>query len=707
MPQHLYLDTETFSDVPIKNGLHAYVEGNERPVEVMLFAYAVDDAPVVVVDLTNGEEIPTDILTMCTDPSVVKVMHNSQFDRTVLRTDPNIELTIPVNQIDDTMILALAHGLPAGLGDLCEVLRIPADKAKDKRGRQLIQLFCKPRPKKVKIRRATRETHPQDWEDFITYAGSDIEAMRIAHNSIPRWNMPRIDMTVSKTDFTPGCERSLWELDQRINDRGFRIDIALANAAVDTMERAKETLAKRVKKLTNGEVQRATQRDVFLKYIEEEHNTDLPDLRKTTLEKRLDDPYISPELRELFAIRLEASTTSVSKYTKLLQTVSRDGCLRATLQFDGANRTRRWAGRLFQPQNLPRPSHKQSVIDSFIEDLKDDCADLIHQDVIALTSSSVRGCIVPREGRKLCVADLSNIEGRFAAWVCGEEWKIKAFEDYDNGIGPDLYVKAYANMFNVDPTQVGSAERQIGKVTELMLGYGGGVGAFLTGAITYNIDLNELADVAWPKIPERIKREAQIFLDWTKQQKRSTFGLTDEVFKTCEALKRMWREAHPAISNFWKDIEATVRQSLLTPGVEFRCGDHIRVITKGSWLRVILPSGHSLCYPSPRVEGDNISYFGVNQYTRKWQRIKTYGGKFLENICQSGARDVMAWNMPSVEQQGYEIILTVHDELITEVPNTPVWNCETLSKILSTNPVWASRLPLAAQGFEALRYRKD
>ena len=692
MTSYLYQDTETFSPVPIKNGVHAYAE----EVEVMLYAYAFDDEPVEVVDLTKGEVIPERVLTALKD-DVTSVFHNSHFDRTVMRHDLGID--IRAENIHDTMVQALAHGLPGGLGILCEIMGVPTDQAKDKEGKKLINRFCKPLPKNQKLRRATSKTHPEEWTKFVDYAKNDIEAMRVISKKIPMWNY-------KANGEAQGCERTLWELDQKINDRGFKVDVDLAHAAIRAVEIKQIELAEQTIEATSGEVERATQRDKMLQHILKAYNVFLPDLQKSTLERRVNDTNLPEAVRELLALRLEASTTSTSKYKKLIDCVSSDERLRATLQFDGAMRTRRWAGRLFQPQNLPRPQYKNARIETAIEALKLDGLDLIEDDIMGMTSSCIRGCIVASEGKKLSVSDLSNIEGRFAAWVADEEWKNQAFRDFDNGKGHDLYKVAYARAFNVTPESVNDSQRQIGKVMELMLQYAGGVGAFLTGAASYGIDLEALADTALQNIPEVFKQEAKGFYDWSIKQNRSTYGLSQRAFITCDALKRMWRHAHPQISSIWKDLEIAATKAINNKGELYECRK-LRVVCKGPWLRIILPSGHSLCYPSPRVENGNISYMGTNPYTRKWERIKTYGGKFFENICQSGSRDVMAYNMPLAEAQGYAIILTVHDELITETPDNDNFSHENLSEILATNPHWCPDLPLAAGGFEGYRYRKD
>lgn len=699
----LYLDTETFSTVPIKNGHYRYAED----VEIMLLAYAFEDEEPEVIDLTQGQTIPKGVQSAMLDPVITKVFHNSPFDRTVLREGLGID--IPAEQIYDTMVQALAHGLPGALDRLCAVMGVPLEDSKSESGKNLIQLFCKPLPKNWTLRRATAKTHPEDWQEFVSYAGSDIKAMRAIKNKMPRWNYHPVDPQETRNELTPGeFEYQLWLLDQRINDRGFLVDVDLAEKAVSAIKKRQKILAERTNDLTHGDVEKATQRDKLLFHICEYYGVNLPDMRKSTIERRLNDPELPDAVRELLAIRLAAATTSTSKYNSLLRSVCCDSKLRGTLQFDGATRTRRWSGRLFQPQNLPRPTHKQKDIDFAIEAIKEEALDLFEpEDIMGLCSSSVRGCIIAPPGKKLVVSDLSNIEGRKGAWFANEEWKLQAFSDFDNGTGEDLYKRAYAKAFNVDPSDVDKDERQIGKVMELFLQYEGGVGAFLTGALTYGIDLDELAKRAWPRIPAHIQQEAKEFLDWTNKRRRSTFGLDDKVFMALDGLKRMWREAHPNIASLWPELKNGAIEAIKTPGKDIT----VRRVTfrrKGRWLRCILPSGASLCYPAPQIdEKDNISYMGVNQYTRKWSRIKTYGGKFLENICQSSSRDVLAYNMLPAENQGYEVLLTVHDELITQAPDSAFYSAENLSAILATPPAWCEGLPLAAGGFESYRYRKE
>lgn len=690
----LYLDLETYCEVPITNGTHAYAES----AEVMLFAWAIDDGPVRVWDCTDSATMPGPLRAALEDPTVLICAHNSAFDRTVLRhAAPHQAARIAAMAPDrwrDTMVKALAHSLPGALSDLCDILKVDTDKAKDKDGRTLIMLLCKPRPVSSKLRRATRETHPAEWARFIDYAGHDIEAMRAIDAKLPAWNYQ-------------GDELALWHLDQRINDRGVLMDADLAHAAIRAVERAQKGLAARTHELTDGAVQAATQRDALLRHLVAAYGINLPDMQQSTLERRVNDPDLPPALRELLAIRLQASTTSTSKYKTLAKGVSSDGRLRGTLQFNGARRTGRWAGRLFQPQNLPRPVLKQDRIDLGIEALKADAEDLLFANVMELTSSAIRGCIVAPAGKKLVVADLSNIEGRVLAWLAGETWKLKAFADFDAGTGHDLYKLAYAKSFGIRPEDVTKDNRQVGKVQELALGYEGGVGAFLTFAAAYGIDLEAMGEQAIGAIAPAVLQEASRALEWTKQQKRPTFGLSDRAWLVCDSFKRAWRYAHPAIASFWKDLGEAARMAVLRPGTAYECRK-LKLRRDGAWLRVGLPSGRSLCYHSPQVDdAGKLSYMGVNQYSRKWSRLKTYGGKLAENVTQAVARDVLAASMPAIEREGYQIVLTVHDEIIAEAPDREEFNAGHLAGLMANNPQWATGLPLAAAGFEATRYRKE
>ena len=694
--RYLYLDLETFSATSIKAGTHVYAAN----AEIMLCAWAIDDGPVRILDLTLGFRYPA-LEELLQDPDTTIVIHNSHFDRTVIRHVWGI--AIPPSRIYDTMIQALAHGLPAGLGQLSEILGLPSDKSKDKDGKKLINLFCKPLGKNRKLDRATQLTNPKEWERFKDYAASDIEAMREIMKRMPMINM------------TP-TERKLWELDQKINDRGVAIDMSLVDAAIEAVGLAQVDLAAQTMELTEGSVASTTKTAALRLQIFEMFGIDMPDMKMSTVEKTIDDPSTPPAMAELLAVRLQASSTSTSKYKVLRCGTSADGRLRGPLQFDGASRTGRWAGRLFQPQNLPRPTLKQPLIDAGIEALKAGCAHLTTDNVMALISSSIRSCIVAPYGKKLVVADLSNIEGRVQAWLANEEWKLKAFRDYDTitGLdakgkpvrrGHDLYKLAYAKAFGIRPEDVTDDQRQVGKVMELALGYEGGVGAFATFAGVYGIDLEDLAQKVLLDAPEDIVAKADNFLEWTKKEKRPTHGLSDDAFVACDVLKRMWRDVHPNTHGYWARFKEAVIMALNTRGTAYTTLG-LKIKASKNWLIITMPSGRSLCYPSPKMVDGAITYMGIDQFTRKWVRQHTHGGKLFENLCQAVARDIMAANMPLIEDAGYDITLTVHDEIISEAQDLPEFNADHLATLLSVNPSWAPDIPLAAAGFETYRYRK-
>lgn len=683
---NLYCDLETYSETPINSGTHRYSEKSE----ILLFAYAYENEPVKVWDCTAQKTMPLDLYHHLHDANVQTVWHNgANFDSIVMKANG---LQLPINRIHDTMTQALMHSLPGALANLCTVFGLNDEDAKDGEGKKLIQLFCKPRPKTSKLRRATRETHPKEWARFISYAGSDIKAMRAIHRKMPAWNCnPR--------------EMRLFELDQTINRRGVAVDMDLAHGAIAAVEMEKIRLAERAQVLTEGEVESATKRDKLLAYICKSFGVELPDLTAGTLERRLEDPDLPLPLRELLGVRLAASTASVAKYKKLIKCASKDGRLRGLLQFCGAARTGRWAGRLFQPQSLPRPTLKEAAIEKAIAAFKGGYADLVCDNVMEAASSAIRGCIIAPAGKKLVITDLSNIEGRVLCWLAGEEWKIQAFHDADNGIGHDLYKLAYGRAFNIDAGDVTKDQRQIGKVLELSMGYAGGVGAFASMAMAYGMDLDALADAAFPSIPADVMAEAKSLASFLSKKKSEFNGLDERTWLACDALKRLWRRAHPQIVKLWENVEKAAKKAIQTKQPQ-----HVNGLTfdmKGAWLRIKLPSGRFLQFPSPRVEDGQITYMGTNPYSRKWQRLKTFGGKLVENIIQAIARDILGHNMPLIEAEGFEIVLSVHDEVITEAPDQECFHVNKLSSLLANHPDWALSLPLAAAGFEAYRYRKD
>lgn len=687
----LWADLETFSTRDIMNGPHQYAED----CEVLLFGYAIDDGPAKVWDVTTGERMPLELACVLSAaqmnaPKINTVWHNgANFDVPVLRKAKNLHVDIPFERVDDCMVKAYSHGLPGSLGALSEIYGLGVDKAKDRDGRRLVLKFCKP-DSKGNVR--NRTTDPEDWARFVNYCRLDVEAMRSIYKKLPSWNWgPR--------------DRAQFVIDQRINNRGVRMDLDLARAAISLADKLRAENAQRTQALTNGAVAAATQRDALLAHILQQYGVSLPDLTKSTIERRLNDENLPEVVKELLSVRLASTKTSTAKYKKLIASTSSDGRMRGCLQFRGATRTGRYAGRLMQLQNLPRPTLPQYVIDAGIEAIKGGWAEHLAEPG-ELMSSCLRSCIMATPGKHLVVADLSNIEGRMLAWLAGEDWKLKAFCEFDAGHGPDLYKATYGRTFGIRPEDVTKHQRQIGKVMELALGYQGGVGAFLTFASAYSIDLDELAKHVRENISFSYWGQAEGSYEWYKE-KKLTHNLKRETFIACEAVKLAWRDAHPAIQKFWADVDKAAVSAL--KGVPAKAGK-IWFSKNGSWLRMKLPSGRFICYPGARLEDGGVgtgtfSYMGINQYSRKWERIRTYSGKCVENATQAAAADILIGAMASIEKAGFEIVFSVHDEFITEADLSKD-NTE-LEKLMSTPPAWAPDLPLAAAGFTSFRYRKD
>jgi DNA polymerase len=735
MKPPFYLDTETFSPVDIKNGLDNY----SRAAEVMIYTYADGDDPVKDYDVTTGARMPNQLEDALLDERRLLIAHNAQFDRTVIGVSG---YQTGIERWHCTMVQALSHSLPGALEKLGDIFNIGEDKAKIKDGKALIRLFCCPRPKNMKLRRATKETHPQEWKRFIEYARNDISAMREIHKLMPKWNYGGTSEVATR-------EMKLWHMDQRMNLRGVAIDTDLINGAIVTAGRVKEALAERTVTMTDGALNATTQRDALLTLLRNVYDIELVDLRGSTIETLLKSDHDLPDIVvELLENRLAASSTSVSKYKRFAQLTGPDGRLRNTTQFCGAMRTGRDAGRGVQLQNLPRPALKQKEIDSGIESIKLDCLDLVDDFPMTTLSSAIRGGIVASPGTKLTVADLSNIEGRMLAFLAGEEWKLQAFRDYDTcrGVdgewytgdelrdavladkpielkldkkgeptrkGYDLYALAYAKAFRITPEAVmenkksgDGSFRQIGKVMELALGYEGGVGAFVTFAVAYGIDLDAMARAAIGGIPAETLRAAEKAYKGAVSKKRD-YNMLPETYTVCDSFKRLWREAHPNVAEFWKELEIAFRRAIEMPGKVFTARK-ISVVKNGNWVRLVLPSGRSLCYPSPKItDGNKVSYMGLNQFSRQWCRLNTYSGKLAENVTQAASRDVFKAPVGTIVAAGYAIEIPVHDELITETPDDSRFSAEHLAALMSDAPAWAMGLPLAAAGFESYRYRKD
>lgn len=759
--ERLFLDTETFSGVDLKKvGAYAYAE--HPTTEIMICTYAIDEGRVQTWDCTESPTMPRELRKALRQVSRKKakiVMANGLlFDRLVIREKWGIDL--PVCQIEDTMIMAFRHALPGSLDMQCQVLGVDAEHAKDKAGKALIKRFCKPTPKTYKIRRYTRETHPEEWAKFLRYAALDIIAMREVYWRIPDWgNTPKED--------------EILLIDQLINDRGFYVDVDLARAAIKAVQAHKEELKEEAWERFGGKL---TGNDFLPALRDLAPAFTIHNAQKSTLNDLLEDPDFPDEGKVLIEMRLGASSTASTKYNPLVNGLSADGRRRGCLQYGGAKRTLRWAGKGFQPQNLARGEYsddhegkikrrdgesdvsfwvRSHMLTNGINSLLRGTAHWAY-DISKLTASTVRGCIIPAKGKKFVVADYSNVEGRGLAWIAGEKTALMVFK-----AGRDIYCETAGKMFGLDPEYIKANRkdlRQIGKACELGLGYGGGVAAFLQFAKNLGLDLYAMAEVMKGTFPDHIWAAAKRGYEYArineakrppkpgKKDERPTYILPKNVWLTCDAIKRMWRESHPMTVAFWAELEDAVLCAIRNPGKAYWAGANVRpdgkkalkiVRTKakhdptfdeerddpnaaGWWLKIELPSGRIMSYPgialsvTTEIDEDTgkkrtstrIKYQGENQTTRQWGFQYTYGGKLTENIVQALCRDILAWSMPGVEAAGYEIVLSVHDELITEVPDNDDYTTEELCALMCDLPIWAKGFPLAAEGDIMYRYRK-
>lgn len=736
--KRLFIDHESFSAAELKKcGSYAYAE--HPTTEIMLTTYAFDDGPVYCYDATDGSPMPRDLrralrlfargYTGDDGPRMVGANY-LMFDRLLLRECWGYDIT-PRNIID-TMVLAFRHALPGSLAAQCEVLGVSEDLAKDKAGKALIQRFCKPTPKNYKVRRYDRATHPQEWRQFVAYAKSDITAMREVFHRITTWG-------------NSAFEDEVLAVDQLINDRGFYVDAALAEAAIAAVKRHKAELqAEAAEKWGKGLTGAA-----FIPLLQELAPAfDVPNAQKSTLNDLLSDEDLPDDARTLIEMRLGASSTASTKYNPLLLGLSRDGRRRGCIQYGGASRTLRFAGKGFQPQNLARGYFSGEELNAGIEMLLKGRAHWLY-DVSKLTASTVRGCIVPTPGNKLVVADYSNVEGRGLAWLAGEGEALATFR-----AGTDIYKVLASTMFKVSYDDVTKDQRQIAKAAVLGLGYGGGVNAFLTFAKNLGLDLHKLADDMDGSFPDHIWAAARKGFEYAriqeknkrgfagKKPERPSYDLPKKVWLTCDSIKRMYREANPAIARFWRELDDGVMSAVKNPGKVYWAGAPVRAngdkaikITRtftrdgegkkvpGWWLKLELPSGRVLSYPGVGIsvekvieeddrEGarpeyrERVRYMGQNQTTRQWQKIYTYGGKLAENVTQALCRDMLAFALVNVERSGWPIVLHVHDEIVTDVPNAPQYSAAELERLMCVLPKWAEGFPLAAEGQELMRYAK-
>lgn len=702
MMNDLWLDLETYSELDIKSvGTYNYAAN----CEILLCAYAIDDAPAEVWDCTTGDPMPDLLLAAIANRRIIITAHNAMFDRNVL-TEQMDEYEPHIPRWRCTMAQALSHALPGKLSDLCRVLKVPEDKSKIAEGKKLINLFCKPQPANRKIRRATRETHPEEWARFIKYAANDIEAMRECHKRMPTWNW----------DETAIAE---WHFDQQMNDFGFAVDTDLTAAGARAAVEEKERITKRFAELTEGIVARPSQRAQFMAFLNNRYDLSLDNTQGgtfTALMAERDD--LPADCRELMQLSISANKTSTAKYAALNAAVSPDGRFRGGLQFAGASRTRRFAGRIFQPQNLPaRGLPPQDEIDYYIKALKSNTHTMLCDgDLMKLGAAALRGCVIAPEGKKLVVSDLSNIEGRVLAWLAGENWKLQAFRDYDAGTGPDLYNITAVSIIGGDPWDVAKSDRNVfGKVPDLASGYQGGVAGYQTFARSYGVRMADHWDTMQKMIDKAFVLKAHENLRKWGYEQLESLNIDETEWLASETCKLAWRARHPATCKLWYDLQDAAVSAIRIPGRVFKVGQHLKLMSTTlhghRWLLMKLPSGRFLTYFEPAITKDgSITYWGEateqGKTTRQWIQCFTHGGKFTGNCCQTTARDILVPSMPKAAQMGGSPILSVHDEVLVEADDNDDFTVDDLNRIIAENPAWAGDLPLAADGFEAPRYRK-
>ena len=643
----LSIDIETFSPEPLaKCGVYRYCQAPE--FEVLLFGYSVDSGPVQVVDLAAGERIPADVLAALTDPAVSKWAFNAQFERVCLSR----YLGYPVGRYLDpdswycTMVWSATLGLPLSLEGVGAVLGL--EKQKLKEGKDLVRYFCtSAKAKDGSAFRRLPTDAPEKWTAFKAYNLRDVETEM------------SIQQKLSRFPVSPE-EWDNYHLDQRINDRGILLDRTLVAQAIRCDERFKRTHLEQARSVTGLENPNSPAQ---LKAWLAEKGVEAESLSKASVLELLS--HAEGEVELALSLRQELAKSSVKKYTAMESVVCPDDRARGLIQFYGANRTGRFAGRLIQVQNLPQnhlPDLKQAR--TLVRDGRFDAVELLYDSVPLVLSELIRTAFIPKSGCRFFVADFSAIEARVIAWIAGEQWRQEVFAQ-----GGDIYCASASQMFHVPVVKhgVNGHLRQKGKIAELALGYGGSVGALKAmGALNY--------------------------------------GLTEEELKP---LVDAWRQSNPRIVKFWWDVDRAATTCVRDRVTAETHG--IRFLYQSGMMFIVLPSGRRLVYVKPkmgvnRYGSESVTYEGVGEQ-KKWLRLESYGPKFVENIVQATARDILVEAMRRLEAAGYQIVMHVHDEAVIEAPADS--SLEDICAIMGQTPAWAGGLLLRADGYVCDFYQKD
>lgn len=661
---HLSIDLETYSDVNLKKaGLYRYVQS--PAFEILLFAYSFDGAPTQVIDMAQGEEIPMEVIHALTDPQCLKHAYNAAFEWYCLSKYMGAQL--PPAQWRDTMLHGLYAGYTAGLDATGRALGIPEDKQKLTTGKALIRYFCVPcKPTKANGGRTRNYPHhdPEKWELFKTYNGQDVVAEMEIERRLSVFPVP---------DFV----QKQWETDLLINARGVAVDMDFCEGALELGETIRAQLTDEAVQLSG--LQNPNSVKQLARWLSAETGDDITTLRKETIKELLGRDN-ADHVQRMLEIRQELGKTSTKKYDAIEAAVCDDGRVRGLLQFYGANRTGRWAGRLVQVQNLPRTyTEPLEFARELVKGRKLDALRTVYGSPNDTLSQLIRTAFVAAPGNVLIDADFSAIEARVISWLADEEWRLEVFRTHGK-----IYEASASQMFGVPLERIkkGNPEyslRQRGKVAELALGYQGGVPAMRqmdTGKLLADLPDEEIKDIV-----------------------------------------DKWRNTNPKIRNLWYSFnDAAIRVIQNGGSLRVRCCTFARecdCIRGTTCMTISLPSGRKLYYVEPAVGenrwgGPSITYMGVND-KNKWGRIETYGGKLVENVVQAIARDCLAQALEHLEAAGLPVVFHIHDEVVIDTAafDTNDAMLDKVVKIMSTPIPWAEGLPLGADGWVGAFFKKD
>ncbi len=648
----LAIDIETYSSVDlIKSGVYKYVSAPD--FSILLFAYAYDDEEIQIVDLTC-EELPQNILLDLKNPKVTKTAYNSLFERVCI--NQYFDLHLPIEQWECTKVHSAVLGLPTSLESVAEFLGLTNQK--DKRGKQLINYFAKPCKATTSNEGRTRNLPKHDlekWEQFKEYCVQDVAVERELRNILSEFPMTEREI-------------ELYHLDQKISDRGIKIDLALAKAAIQLNEELEDAIKNEICEITG--LKNANSLLQLKNWLEESLGIMLKSVDKESLDSLM-QTVEDESVKRVLELKQSIGKTSVKKYNAMLKSEV-DGVVRGVLQFYGASRTGRWAGRLIQVHNLPRNYLKDlDTIRDTVKTKNLEWFDFLYgeENLQSTLSELVRTALVPHNKENIfVVADFSAIEARVLAWLCNEQWRLDVFKTHGK-----IYEASASEMFHVPIAAIGknSPLRQKGKIAELALGYGGGTKALISmGALQMGVEEDEL-----------------------------------------QTLVNSWRSANRNITNFWRVIEKACKH-VVRKGTSMKV-ECLTIYMQNGILFIQLPSGRALAYQKPIIKdnpfgGESLYYGSMNPTSRKWEIVPTFGGKLTENIVQAIARDCLAESLFAVDHYGYDIIFHVHDEIIVECKKENARKAlHDLGHVMQERVPWAKGLPLRAEGYITAYYKKD